>query len=1520
MGKKLFPGELLPGLITSHGQQKITHGGTAILAPEQTTRPFTVDEDCTQKYARLFASKRVNACWIQVLPRLRVLVFSVYARTGASQDSTVHTFNDELLADIFEVCSQFGDCPIVVAGDLQAFPLSYESISNAILFNKWVDPLLAVDDAGQNHRPLTFSNDGSFTGLGERCSSIDAMILNCAAASALVDMHVDELFHIQHRPIHATFEWSRVCQAGHVLYKFAALNISNLPQRTDQHAFQSFEDSSKALWEKHYQHKFIASADVDEQWKLANDYCIQTVISSGAKWENGPRFRAVAPVFKTKQHCPGQCPTGSATTLRLSWLYNSLQSIHELQIRFSRPTRDGPDAHVTFRTINKLRHRLEALECPQCWSPFELPNLVVLDQCEKWLTQQITTTEHAVKMKRICLWKSKIRASLKQHKSYIFKHLRNKNLDEPANLVSDEHDNILYQPDCAMKSINSQWDDVFAANAGYPHPLKMLEVVWPYIQDHTCVAKLQPITAADLQNVVLQRNPESAPGLDGWRTHELQALPLCCFEPFAHIFRELEENQTPLPKTLVCARQMILNKNGSSSPMDKRLITIMPILLLAYTGSRFRHLQSWQMQCMPQALQGGIPKRKMEAVHTHMRLAIDQAQVDKQPLVGVKIDKSKCFDRIIPSYAAALMLSYGVPKRVVSFFVKIYNGLHKHLSYKSWIAANPTKGANGVAQGCSLSLIAINVYMKTWCHLLEHLPDVTMKAFVDDSYLWAHLSHVHLLEQAIAITKMWDELSGQKLNDNKSTIWATTAKARKVIKKSFPHMKIALSFDVLGTLIRTANVSCHFLTDEKVTKICVDAKNIAALPIPTKSKSDLVGAKVITQCTYGATINVLPKTTLGKIQSAVAQTLWFKRPHWRSKWLLFALLHKPHRVEPKHAAAYCAIMDFVRFLRDFPQFASKCSMLLDHVADNHYNYMRSIVEALNLFGIRVDHGLMISFGSSTKVPLVDFQPRDLRRTLQSLARNACYHQATHHTRKDFTKPKGILDHDLTSVFWRFSKLQFDNGLPATTFFDAQVVGCLLTKDRLHAASCVDDPHCRFCDYEKESLNHLVQQCTYVKQEFGSFPSHELGVNFNLLGIIDHPKAIVSHRLRWSDPQLIDIQLLDDGHERVTLWTDGSVFWSDVHWLTTGGFAIVDVNQKVILSGPVCHWSLTSYTTELWAILQACAIAKSKVLIASDCMTVVGQCWLAMEYNSIPSDWSHQTWWKFFLHMWQTKFKSDCNLLEICWVPAHLYEGIPVELITVEMANAHDTTVQDIACNRRADFAAKDAAHADCAVDPNFKENLFAAILRHQEFLAKLAYHVGIECAIPLPPEKFDERQEVDLHDDNAIIDFFPNWNWNAASRSFGWKAKFSLNVPPPERCALDNSDWKTFLQFLRALKWKCAEGEMTSFAELACLFVLKGFKWSWFDPDSTTFTDLIPAIRKAFSVLRHVETNLFFPGAFDPYKAKSFGKTMPPGVIFGAVVFVSHQEMLALGRFFLKGVSSTLRTWNFSLSEIGACA
>ena len=66
------------------------------------------------------------------------------------------------------------------------------------------------------------------------------------------------------------------------------------------------------------------------------------------------------------------------------------------------------------------------------------------------------------------------------------------------------------------------------------------------------------------------------------------SIPLHC------AFGRWNSSKWPFLKCL-CAKQMILNKNGDSSPLAKRLITVFPAILLAHTGARFRHLKPWQM-------------------------------------------------------------------------------------------------------------------------------------------------------------------------------------------------------------------------------------------------------------------------------------------------------------------------------------------------------------------------------------------------------------------------------------------------------------------------------------------------------------------------------------------------------------------------------------------------------------------------------------------------------------------------------------------------------------------------------------------------------------------------------------------------------------------------------------------------------------------------------------------------------------------------------------------------------------
>ena len=63
--------------------------------------------------------------------------------------------------------------------------------------------------------------------------------------------------------------------------------------------------------------------------------------------------------------------------------------------------------------------------------------------------------------------------------------------------------------------------------------------------------------------------------------------------------------------------------------------------------------------------------------HTQLRSDLDVAKHEDEVLVGLKLDKSKCFDRLIPAMAGVLMLAFGLPRGVVHFFLQIYANLRR---------------------------------------------------------------------------------------------------------------------------------------------------------------------------------------------------------------------------------------------------------------------------------------------------------------------------------------------------------------------------------------------------------------------------------------------------------------------------------------------------------------------------------------------------------------------------------------------------------------------------------------------------------------------------------------------------------------------------------------------------------------------------------------------------------------------------------------------------------------------------
>ena len=80
--------------------------------------------------------------------------------------------------------------------------------------------------------------------------------------------------------------------------------------------------------------------------------------------------------------------------------------------------------------------------------------------------------------------------------------------------------------------------------------------------------------------------------------------------------------------------------------------------------------------------------------------------------------------------------------------------------YNRWALPAPISTASGVFQGCSLSLLCINLHMAIWALILRNVPQVKPFAFIDDSYIIGDKDAIPQLQLAVDLTRLWDNLTG----------------------------------------------------------------------------------------------------------------------------------------------------------------------------------------------------------------------------------------------------------------------------------------------------------------------------------------------------------------------------------------------------------------------------------------------------------------------------------------------------------------------------------------------------------------------------------------------------------------------------------------------------------------------------------------------------------------------------------------------------------------------------------------
>ena len=274
---------------------RIPHGGTGIIAPQALLQPFCASDDITGKWEEIACTTRVTGAWMQVQSKLKILVFSFYGHTcHTDKEEEIHELNNRILSVLFEISTQFGDVPIIIGGDFQKEPETFDAFQQAKMHKGWVDPISRVDEHGNITRPITFSRSGNFINPADSTSSLDALLLNESAAAALESIEVIVGDARQHAPIRATFCWPKIYQTGYILVRPAPMSFSNLVLDNGKPDHNMLQSVAHTLWNQKFSEK-CANPDDNISWKSINQYGIEILQKCGAEFGKGPKTRGCKP-------------------------------------------------------------------------------------------------------------------------------------------------------------------------------------------------------------------------------------------------------------------------------------------------------------------------------------------------------------------------------------------------------------------------------------------------------------------------------------------------------------------------------------------------------------------------------------------------------------------------------------------------------------------------------------------------------------------------------------------------------------------------------------------------------------------------------------------------------------------------------------------------------------------------------------------------------------------------------------------------------------------------------------------------------------------------------------------------------------------------------------------------------------------------------------------------------------------------------------------------------------------------
>eukprot|EP01064_Diplonema_japonicum_P000874 TRINITY_DN1058_c1_g1_i11.p1 TRINITY_DN1058_c1_g1~~TRINITY_DN1058_c1_g1_i11.p1 ORF type:complete len:903 (+),score=136.99 TRINITY_DN1058_c1_g1_i11:2748-5456(+) len=403
---------------------------------------------------------------------------------------------------------------------------------------------------------------------------------------------------------------------------------------------------------------------------------------------------------------------------------------------------------------------------------------------------------------------------------------------------------------------------------------------------------------ADLLKEVIRKKPDKgACGVDGWRISELKRLPKPILSGFADLFN-LVERTGQWPEQITTALVTLTPKGEGSAPLNHRPITVTSTIYRLWASARLKQVLGWQERWITPNQHGFRPKHSTTSALMELCTKLELALVEGEPLQGIALDFSKCFDMVPQRLSLDLMSAMGLAEPIRRALQGMYNQISRRFKFPIGVG-DPFEATNGILQGCPLSVIIINALLSVMIKTME-AAGVDVVAYADDAYLLAKLRSI--LQAGIDGALEFCTLTDMKLNDTKTVAFGTARgfksevlgnrkESRKGVEVTVPY-KTVKSLKALGVQL---SMEAGTTWNAPSTKAFGSLDRLGNTNLAFETKAHFVSSSILPSCLYASPFSPPNKETIKKLTTRITVCLWGPHHRGRSPIAVNAVLLKGHQ-------------------------------------------------------------------------------------------------------------------------------------------------------------------------------------------------------------------------------------------------------------------------------------------------------------------------------------------------------------------------------------------------------------------------------------------------------------------------------------------------------------------------------------------------------------------------------------------------------------------------------------------------